>query len=717
VKELGFAQLLAEQREHIVARFVDAVQRKDLSPPGVSRPLLVDHIPKFLDEIAREFQRRDSVRFSQDAVDTSETARQHGVQRWSVGYDLEAVIREYGILRHAILQTIKEAGLSLSVDEFDVLAKCLSVGVAEAVTEYVKFRDRELHRQKDNLEFLAQAGQRLSASLDYRTTLGELTRVLVPKLADWCAVHIEGNAPEDIPVAHVDPAKVDVVREIYRRFPLPPDAAYGYPHVMRTGQPQWMRDLPPTFLEDHARDPEHLALLRAVAARSWMIVPLRIQGNVVGALTLAYSDSQRRYEESDLVLAMDLAQRAAVAIDNARLYEQSQQARSRVEAATRAKDEFVAMVSHELRTPLNALLGWLRLLRSGSLPEEKREHALHVIERNAKAQNQLVADLLDASRVIAGKLRVTPVPQDLAPLVEMAVEGVRPAAEAKGITVATSIERENTVTRADAERLQQAVWNLLTNAVKFTPKGGHVTVRLQRVASDIELTVSDDGEGIPASFLPHVFESFSQQDTSASRRHSGLGIGLPIAKHIVELHGGSIDARSDGAGAGATFVLRLPVAPLLSTSSAGSHVPATTDETRSDAARPDLSGLRVLVVDDDADARELLTFVLESCGCVVFACPDVTSAVATLRREPLDVIVSDIGMPGEDGYALIRSVRTLPDEAKRSTPAIALTAFARNEDRTRALVEGFNQHMAKPVEPAVLLRVVADLAGRRVPSP
>ncbi|HEY6561667.1 MAG TPA: ATP-binding protein [Polyangiaceae bacterium] len=708
---LGFAQVLQEQRDLIVTRFVEAVRGKDLSPPHVARPLLVDHIPQFLDEISAELTQREGVRFSQDAIESSESARRHGEQRWSVGYDLEAVIREYGILRHAILQTVKEAGAALSIDEFDVLAKCLSVGVAGAATEYLKYSGRELEAQRTSLQFLAEAGQRLNASLDYRTTLGELTRLLVPRLADWCAVHIEGTPAEEMPLAHVDPAKVEVLRTLYSRFPLPSDALYGYPQVIRSGQSQWMAEVPQRFLEDNSQNAEHLTLLRQISARSWMIVPLRIQANLVGALTLAYSESDRRYQESDLVLVSDLANRAAVAIDNARLYELSQQARSRVEAATRAKDEFVAMVSHELRSPLNAILGWLRLLRGGTLPEGMHEHALDVIERNAQAQNQLVSDLLDMSRVIAGKLRINPTQIDVADLVEMAVEGVRPAADAKRISISLDIDQTHALTRADGDRLQQAVWNLLTNAVKFTPKKGQIRVRLKHIESDLALTIEDTGEGIPPSFLPHVFETFSQADTSTSRRHGGLGIGLPIAKHIAELHGGSIEAKSAGTGQGAAFVLRLPLAPLAPSSLTSEAVPAT-QPADGGALHLDLNGIRVLVVDDDSDARELLSYVLESCGVEVLAAPSVAGAIGELQRFTPHLVVSDIGMPGEDGYALIRSIRTLPDEAKRNIPAIALTAFVRNEDRTRALVEGFNRHMAKPVEPSALLRVVADLTGR-----
>lgn len=705
------AQALRDGRDEIVSRFIAEVKRKDLSPPGVSRSLLTDHIPKFLDEIISELVRLDSVRVTLDAIDTSEPARKHGEQRWNLGYDLEALIREYGVIRHCILETAKNMGVHVSINEFDVLAKCLSVGVAVAATEYVKFRDAEVDAQKANVEFLANAGQLLSSSLDYGSTLSRLTGLLVPRMADWCAVHVHGRSPEEMPLAHVDAAKVPLLRNLYERYPPPVDSAHGYPHVVRTGEPQFVPSVDPrTGFETAARSPDHLEMLRALGTCSWITVPLRVQGNVFGALTLAYSESGRHHTPQDLVLAGELARRAAVAIDNARLYELSQRERSRVEAATRAKDEFVAMVSHELRTPLNAILGWLRLMRSGSLDARKREHALEVIERNAEAQNQLIADLLDISRIITGKIRINPAQVDFADIIDMAVEGVRPAAEGKRIRIEVKADRNDATFRGDGDRLQQVVWNLLVNAVKFTPKGGLIQVTLGRVDSDLELTVEDDGEGIAPNFIADVFESFRQHEGGASRSHGGLGIGLSIAKHIVDLHGGTIEARSAGKGQGATFVVRLPVSPVVSTTLGVSRVPATKLPVFETELPTGLSGLRVLVVDDERDAGDLIANVLEACGMEVHFVGSVASAMAELGDFVPDVVISDIGMPEEDGYSLIRAIRTLPNEQK-NVPVIALTAFARNEDRTRALVEGFNQFIAKPVEPAALARAVVELAG------
>jgi signal transduction histidine kinase/CheY-like chemotaxis protein len=704
----NLARFLVEQRTAIVARFVEEVRGAELAPRESSPPLLVDHVPRFLDEIAAQLA---SARPRVDAVEASATAREHGEQRWALGYDLRALVREYGVLRHCILQTAKESSLSFSMDEFDVLAGCLSVGVAEAVAEYVRHAEAKTEASQAKQAFLTEAGQLLASSLDYRSTLTRLTRLIVPRLADWCSVHINGVSIDATPIAHVDPAKAEVLRDMYRRFPLPSDVRYSVRHAVGTGESKLIAEVTPEIFHAITLGPEHAAMLRSTGFRSGMVLPLVVQGEAFGVLMLAYGESGRNYDEGDLAFASELARRAAIAIDNARLYELSQNERSRVEAATRAKDEFVAMVSHELRTPLNAILGWLRLMRRGMLPESRREHALEVIERNATVQGRLIADLLDVSRIITGKLRITLSQVDLSQVIGMATEGVRPAADAKNIQIHLDIAQAGAIMRGDADRLQQVAWNILANAVKFTPKNGVVEVHVRRAESDLELTVQDNGAGIDPEFLPHVFESFRQADGSTSRRYGGLGIGLSIAKHIVELHGGTIEAESRGIGQGALFRVRLPIRPGASTPSVA-RVPATQKQESAPPPAPGLEGVRVLVVDDDADARELLAYVFESSAIEVRTAGSASEALEVLKEFTPHVIVSDIGMPLEDGYSLIRSIRTLPDEDKKGIPAIALTAFARNEDRTKALVEGFNLHMAKPVEPSVLVRAVADLAGK-----
>jgi signal transduction histidine kinase/ActR/RegA family two-component response regulator len=714
---LKLGQLILERRDEIISRFVEASRSEELSPPGLARSLLVDHIPIFLEEVAQDLAGADQPQLNPEGADQSASARKHGEQRWNLGYDLEAVLREYGILRGAILETAKAAGVLPSTDDFNVLGNSLSVGVREATTRYIEYRDQEVEAQKASLSFLAEAGELLSSSLDYRSTLSRLTRLLVPRMADWCVVHLDGGVSEDMPIAHVDASKVDLLREIYRRQTEADAPAEGYPSLTQSAAPRLVAEVDPVLLAASAQDPAHLYLLEQLASCSWLTVPLCVQEHTFGALSLAYSDSGRHYGASDLVLATDLARRAAVAIDNARLYQLSQQERSRVESATRAKDEFVAMVSHELRTPLNAILGWVRLIRGGGLPEQKLWHAFEVIERNANAQNQLVADLLDISRAITGKIRIQPSQVDLSTIIDIAIEDARVAIDAKRLQIHVALDRQQATLRGDGDRLQQVVWNLLTNAIKFTPKGGEIRLSLQRIESDLELVVKDTGAGIAADFVPHVFESFRQSDSSSSRTHGGLGVGLSITKHLVDLHGGSIEVHSEGTGQGTTFVVRLPVSPLLSATLGVSQMPATREHVPSMDLPGALQGLRVLVVDDDADARELIGYVLETCGTEVRLAGTAAAALEQLMTYTPDVIVSDIGMPDEDGYSLIRSIRTLPVAEKKDVPAIALTAFARNEDRTRALVAGFNLHMAKPVEPGALVRAVLELAGpaRREP--
>jgi signal transduction histidine kinase/CheY-like chemotaxis protein len=474
--------------------------------------------------------------------------------------------------------------------------------------------------------------------------------------------------------------------------------------VLRTGEPELA---PEGDADRTAADPE-LSRRRRALASSWLIVPLRVHDRVFGTVTLAFGDSPRKFGASDLPLATELARRASVAVDNARLYRLSQVERSRAEAATRAKDEFVAVVSHELRTPLNAILGWTRLLRRGTIPAGQEIRALEVIERNALAQAQLVDDLLDVSRVMSGKIRINPAQVDLCDIVKLAVEGVRPAADAKRVRLDVDLEDCDIVFRGDGDRIQQVAWILLSNAIKYTPKDlGVVRVRLRRVDSVFELTVEDNGVGIEAEFLPHVFETFRQSETGISRGYGGLGVGLSIAKHLVERHGGVIEAHSDGRNLGVRMVVRLPISPLVS-GTMGIRSVAAAKAPRRDAPATCVDGVCALVVDDDADARELLTFVLESSGVEVRAARSGAEATAELEARKFDIVISDIGMADGDGYQLIRAIRTGPP-AWRDIPAIALTAYATHADRTRALTEGFNRHMVKPTEPEALVSVVLEL--------
>ncbi len=415
-------------------------------------------------------------------------------------------------------------------------------------------------------------------------------------------------------------------------------------------------------------------------------------------------------------IALAIRQRMADA-DRDRLLHETRAARDAAEASTRAKDEFIATVSHELRTPLNAILGWARLLGSDGMDAELTREAVSVIERNALVQSRLIEDLLDVSRIISGKLRLNLRTVDLPDVVRAAVQSVMPAAEVKAMRVDTLLDPGAGPVSGDADRLQQVVWNLVSNAVKFTPKGGRVQVRLARVNSQVELTVSDTGQGIAAEFLPHVFERFTQADTTSTRQHSGLGLGLGITRHLVELHGGTVAVYSDGEGKGSTFVVSLPImilhaAPGILPERAHPTVPSATSGGTGFQQCDELAGVRVVAVDDDADARKLLSTVLTRCRAEVTVLASAAEALEAVRRIRPDVLLSDVEMPGEDGYSFIAKVRALPPEEGGQTPAAALTAYARMEDRTKALRAGFQMHVPKPVEPAELVAVVANLAAR-----
>jgi signal transduction histidine kinase len=389
------------------------------------------------------------------------------------------------------------------------------------------------------------------------------------------------------------------------------------------------------------------------------------------------------------------------------LLAREQEARQQAQAANRAKDEFLATLSHELRTPLNAILGWARLLGTGHLDPAHTKRAIEIIERNTRLQSQLIEDLLDISRIISGKLRLELSTAHTKPIVEAAVDSVRPTAEAKGLEVTCDCKIDERIV-CDPARLQQVIWNLLSNAIKFTPEGGRIMVSVDREGTFIRIVVADTGVGIDDAFLPHVFERFSQQDAASTRVHGGLGIGLAIVRHIVDLHGGTITADSDGEGKGATFTVIVPIAPLRS-----EHVAVR--QTAGEPLRnlPSLTGLQVLVVDDEEDARTLVCAVLEGCGATTIPVPSTRAALEAIQHAVPDVIVSDIAMPYEDGYEFIRRVRAMSGEAK-NIPAAALTAYATPADRTRALLAGYQAHVPKPVEPSELAVVVAALAGRTV---
>ncbi|NYE60630.1 PAS domain S-box-containing protein [Duganella sp. 1224] len=461
---------------------------------------------------------------------------------------------------------------------------------------------------------------------------------------------------------------------------------------------------------DVLADPRHAGAAGPPPVRSYLAVPVALRnGEVIGCLMFGHSQPGMFSERTERIIG-GIAAQAAVAIDNARLYESERQARAEAERTSQMKDEFLATLSHELRTPLTAILGWAQVLRRGSRGEADLHRGLQTIERNARLQAQLIEDLLDMSSIASGRVKLEMQPLAPAALAATAIESVRPAAEAKQIRIDTDFTAMPDVVAGDANRLQQVLWNLLSNALKFTPRGGTVSVGVRREDEQIAISVRDSGIGISPAFLGHVFERFRQADATTTREHGGLGLGLAIAKHLVEQHGGTISAASEGEGRGACFTVRLPrrpaAAPLAAT-------PAAADDAApgEHGAAHDLSGLQVLVVDDEADARELIKRILADCNAEVLTAATATEALQLLQHERPDLLVSDLGMPEVDGYGLLDRIRALGPARGGNLPAIALTAFARSEDRLKALSSGFLAHIAKPVEPNELIAKVAAMGA------
>lgn len=408
-------------------------------------------------------------------------------------------------------------------------------------------------------------------------------------------------------------------------------------------------------------------------------------------------------------IARDITARKRLDAERDQLLESERTARAEAERISLSKDDFLAMLSHELRTPLNAILGWAQVLRGPNIRAEDLREGLEVIERNTRVQGQLIEELLDMSRIVSGKVRLDVKTVDLQDVVKAALESVRHAAESRGIRLKAILDTAAGPVRGDDARLQQCFWNLLTNAIKFTPKGGSVIVTLERVNSHVQVSVADSGQGISPDFLPHVFERFRQADQSTTRRHGGLGLGLAIVKQLVELHGGRVRVSSPGLGQGATFTIELPVTSVRPTpgreEESGRHRPLTAD-------LPSLEGLLVLVVEDEPDSRGLTKRVLEESGARVLIAGSAAEGMDLLVAERPHLILSDIGMPDVDGYQFIQQVRSLPPDRGGRTPAVAVTAFARPQDRTKALLAGFQTHLPKPVEPMELIATVASLASR-----
>lgn len=751
----------------------------------------------------------------------------------------------------------------------------------------------ERKQKEANDYFLAEASTALSSSLEYETTLATIARLAVPHFSDWCAIDIadEVGTLNRLAVAHVDPEKVAWAHEISERYPPNPDEPQGLYNVLRTGQSEFYPDITDELLEQSARDPEHLEIIRKIGFRSVMLVPLKARERAFGVLTFVNAESNRRHTPEDLALVEDLANRAALAVENARLYraekqirqavertsdllkrlqsvstslsqaltpqevatavieqglnslgahagtvvlldeadsmleivgtinfsseitdkwqrfplsekvpiadavrqkapvivesienwteqfptlgplasvtgsralvafplivegriigamgltflqpqkftdddyafmlalahqcaqalerarlyEREQHLRTQAEAANRMKDEFLATVSHELRTPLNAIVGWSSMLTTNKFDEEVTFRAIQTIERNAKMQAQIIEDLLDVSRIITGKLNLQPRSTEIALIIQTALESIQPAAETKGISVTSAFDFEANAVWGDPDRLQQVMWNLLSNAIKFTPPGGEVDVALERVGSEAQITVRDTGQGIIKEFLPFVFERFSQADGTSTRKYGGLGLGLAIVRHLVEMHGGSVRVESAGANQGTTFIVRLPLMAAAEMAALDSKdvFPFSEVNNSVDEQFSGLKDIRILVIDDEPDTRLLLTTIMENCGATVMTAGSADEGFQAIEQFRPHLLISDIAMPEEDGYSLIRRIRALSPVRGGDTPAIALTAYAREEDRKQSLEAGFQKHLAKPIIPEDLIAVARELA-------
>ena len=462
-------------------------------------------------------------------------------------------------------------------------------------------------------------------------------------------------------------------------------------------QPRWS-DVPIILLTSGGSESpvntESLASLGAIGNVNLIERPVRMM-TLLSTVKTALRARNRQY---------DVRQHLETEVRNKRALEK---AFTQVEEASRLKDEFLATVSHELRTPLNAVLGWTTLLRSNNLDEAGRRRALETIERNARSQTQLVEDLLDVSRAISGKLRLNAEPIRPRKFIEEAVEALRPTAQARQVRITQTIESKLSDVYGDPTRLRQVVWNLLSNAIKFSHRSGQVRLRARRVGSNLEISVQDNGQGIAPEFLPFVFERFRQADMTTTRTHGGLGLGLAIVRQLVELHSGTVQVASEGIGRGATFTVILPLMPARQHAKSTPRIHGEMKHLRRDSL--DLKGIKVLVVDDEVDTRDLVKTVLSKHGARVTAAPSAAVAMNLISKMKPDVLISDVGMPGTDGYALMRQVRSLPPERGGNVRAVALTAYAREQDRQLAIEAGYELHLAKPIEVAQLSASVAHL--------
>ena len=702
----GADVLVLQASAGILTQLDDAYSRVPVGQLKIGR-IALEHKPYLTNDLVGESK-----------VSEQEWARRQGIVAFA-GYPLLIESRLLGVIalfaRHPLSQT--------ALQTLEVVADGIALRIERHQTEV------RLQEQTEVVETINRIGQLLSAELDQQKLVQAVTDAAT-ELTGAQFGSFFYNVINEEGASYMLYTLSGVPREAFENFPMPRATKLFGPTFRGEGTIRISNVRADSRYGDsapyHGMPPGHLPVV------SYLAVPVTSRsGEVIGGLFFGHPEAGIFTERHERIVE-GLAAQTAVAMDNARLYQSAQRAirdreallaseqaaRKDAEVASRAKDEFLGLLSHELRNPLNAILGWTRLLNTDNLEEKMVSRALETIDRNAKLQARLIEDMLDVSRIVSGKLRLDAHPVDLTSVINAAVDTSRPAADAKDIRLHVVLDFGAGMVLGDPVRLQQVVWNLLSNAIKFTPKHGRVYVQLERINSHVEVTVSDTGPGIDEEFLPYVFDRFRQADSTTTKKHGGLGLGLSIVRHLVELHGGTIEAGNRDGEQGAVFTLKLPIMAVRQTpfdAENAERVHTALSGALPLEPSPALDGIKVLAVDDEPDARFLLATVLEQCGAEVRTCASAAEALAALEDYDPDVLVSDIGMPGENGYDLIRKVRAREAGNGGRIPAVALTAYARAEDRLQALKTGYNMHVPKPVEPAELAVVIASLthSGRK----
>jgi signal transduction histidine kinase len=544
--------------------------------------------------------------------------------------------------------------------------------------------------------FLADASRSLAALVDYSSTLQKVARLAVPSFADWCAVDLlePDGALRRVAVAHADPSKVELAHELHRHYPPDRDAPQGVPHILRTGQPELVSEITDALLVETVKDTQLLRILRELGLKSYLGVPLQARGRTVGAITFVAAESGRHFDATDLAVAEDLAHRAGIAMENARLY-------GEVREADRRKDEFLAMLAHELRNPLAPICNALHIMKQNGADAAVRGRVREMMERQVQHMTRMVDDLLDVSRITRGKIELRKEVIDLASVVERTVETTRPLIEDRRQTLTVDLPPEPVHLEADPTRLEQVLANLLNNAAKYTDHGGHIGLSARQEDGELVLRVRDTGVGILAEMLPHIFEPFVQSDRVLHHSQGGLGIGLTLVRRLVEMHGGSVTAHSEGPGKGSEFVVRLP---------ALSHkqpIPGARAAGEGGEAVGTAPKRRILVVDDNVDAAESLALLLRLAGHDVRVAHDGAAALAAVEPDPPDLVFLDIGMPVMNGYDVARRLRERI--GMENLVLVAVTGWGQEEDRRRSQEAGFDHHLIKPVEPEALHKLLAGM--------